>query len=154
MNDLDVYLRPVTLDDAKLLFEWRNDKTARRNYFNSRLLAYEEHLAWLKRTLNDKKVLFFILEVEGQSVGQIRLTPEEDNLSISYSVDSKQRGKGYGAKLLALIEHKIVFCMGKQDLIGEVKKDNIGSQKVFERLGYVREDKGDYINYKKTIGGR
>ena len=97
-------------------------------------------------------MLFCILEVENKPVGQIRLSPEESGLSISYSVALDQRGKGYGAKLLWLMENQVALSKGEHILIGEVKKDNIGSQKAFERLGYIRKDEGDFFKYKKVVG--
>ena len=46
-----IYLREATLDDADLLFEWRNEKTTRENSFKQRILVWDEHYTWLKKNL-------------------------------------------------------------------------------------------------------
>ena len=151
MEGYNLYLRPVTIEDAELLFRWRNDESARKNYFNSDELTFESHINWLKNTLSEGCVLFYILMRNSQAVGQVRLTPESGFLSVSYSIDSAYRGLGLGTAMLSKIECVVEEKYPSAVLIAEVKKENIASYRVFERLEYEKSIKADLIYFRKTI---
>ena len=50
-----LYLRPVELSDARLLFQWRNEKETRANSLHSEELVYEDHVRWLENVLGTTK---------------------------------------------------------------------------------------------------
>ena len=66
-------LRPVTINDAKLLFKWSNDKTVRFYSINQSMITWEEHILWLKKGLKSKLRDHFVLELDEVPIGQIRL---------------------------------------------------------------------------------
>lgn len=147
----DGYLRDVTFDDAKILFDWRNDKVTRENSFNTSELVYEDHEKWLKRVLEDKSIYFYILMNKNVPVGQIRIVPEDGEYMISYSIDTNFRGQGYGLLILQLAEREMIVHNIDGVLAGEVKTDNIASCRAFERLGYSAEKQEQYIIYRKML---
>lgn len=152
MKTEQLYLRPVVLSDALLLYHWRNEKAARINSFHTEAIVYEEHLQWLKKTLYDKDVQIRILMLESIPIGQIRLKKEGGFGLISYSIDHMYRSLGYGRKILQLLE--IDMAMQDIALVGYVKKENIASQKVFESLNYTCTIEKDFLKYEKYIGAR
>lgn len=141
-----LFLRPATIDDCDLLFNWANDPQVRANSFNSDPIPYDNHVAWFNKLLSSKDQLQYIL-MEGSSykdtpVGQIRISLSEDKKEglIGYSIDPKFRGRGYGRRILELIQTAIkADCPEIKRLIGRVKEDNISSKSAFTGAGFKNE---------------
>lgn len=147
-----MYLKKVTYKDCELLFQWVNDNEVRKNSFNVEKIQYEDHVKWFKNKMDSHNQYMFILYDEEGPKGQIRVDIEENKGGIGYSIDSKYRGKGYGSKILELIEREILIRnIQIHKLIGEVKYSNIASQKAFEKNGYVKLEKEDHIKYIKEL---
>ncbi|MDE7183906.1 MAG: GNAT family N-acetyltransferase, partial [Lachnospiraceae bacterium] len=86
-------------------------------------------------------------------VGQIRLTVEEGEALIDYSVAPAYRGKGYGAELLRLLCQQLDIdkITSVTKLIGQVKYQNQASAKVFEKSGFRKTMLPAYIQYEKEM---
>lgn len=151
-NDIQpLYLRKVIDSDCRLLYMWRNDSEARLQSCNQEAVIYDEHCRWFEKALHDKECIIYILMSGSISVGEIRI----NNIigkggKISYSIDSAHRGKGYGKKILELMEEKL---KGKCKLLfGQVKASNIPSNKAFLANGYMqREFDKEYYEYQKSL---
>ncbi|KHM52665.1 hypothetical protein NZ47_03435 [Anaerovibrio lipolyticus] len=148
-----LFLRPATLDDINVLFEWVNEPAVRQNSFNTAIINFEEHESWYKNALSKDTTQIFILMKDGQPIGQIRLTAKGQAWDIDYSVDVNYRGNGYGGRLFELVEQEL---QKGTELVGEVKSSNVASQKVFERQGYQRMANSgeDYYTYIKKVGAK
>jgi RimJ/RimL family protein N-acetyltransferase len=142
-------LREVSLDDAKILFDWRNEEECRKNSFNSELVKWEEHLKWLQKKLDSPDTEMYIFTVEGVDVGQIRLEAEDEKYIISYSVGAEYRMKGYGKRMLILAEKIVLETNPEATICADVKPDNVASQRLFEQLGYSKESMKEYYRYTK-----
>lgn len=145
-------LRKVTMDDAGLILDWRNDETTRKNSFSSGQIDLKDHLKWLEKKLSDPECHMYILEDENRPVGNIRLDILDDGdvAEISYMVSPDQRGHGYGKKIL-LMADDIVKPLGVKVLTGLVKEENIASRKCFEAAGYAATMGGTIVSYIKAI---
>ena len=88
-------IRPAARDDARLLFEWRNDESTRSVSKNRALIAWDEHLGWLDRRLGMDHPNLFLFEVDGQPVATFRI----DGNDLSYTVAPEHRNRGI-AKLM------------------------------------------------------
>lgn len=140
-------LRQATKDDCELLFDWANNPQVRANAINTEPIEWEGHCKWFQSKLQSSDKIL-ILE-DSIPVGQIRLDVVDNHYLIDYSVQSNQRGKGYGKILLEMV----IKSHRDYTLKGEVREDNIGSKKAFERSGFTktgtREIKGNsYIVYE------
>jgi RimJ/RimL family protein N-acetyltransferase len=150
IDGLKIYLRPVKLADARLLYKWRNEKLVRDNSFEDKIILYKEHKKWLMAALQNPSVNIYIMMDGEKVIGQVRLNIENKIGLISYSIDLQYRCMGYGKKILQLIENEIASSdIDVVKLLGCVKKNNKASQKVFETLGYQCEIKKDYFEYIK-----
>lgn len=146
-------LRRAKLEDAEFLFILRNDKTVRENSFQTNVIAYEQHLNWYKNKMQDEKTQIYILQINKQNTGQVRVDEENSDLEISYAICQEYRGKGYAKWMLGTLEkelRKVENNIGKC-LVGDVKKDNISSQKVFLSLGYIESKMTYGFQYRKRI---
>lgn len=141
-------LRPAVASDLRTLFNWKNEITTRKSAFNTKPISLEEHTKWFNSALNDPDVEIYILEDNGILLGQVRINKEKSVGLIDYSIDKKYRGKGFGKKIISLLEQKTKIVSAFK---AQVKKQNIASQKIFEKLGYNRNDKKTFIEYTKKI---
>ncbi len=146
-------LHRAKLEDAEFLFILRNDKTVRENSFQTKVIAYEQHLNWYKNKMQDEKTQIYILQINKQNIGQVRVDEENSDLEVSYAIRQEYRGKGYAKWMLGTLEkelRKVKNNIGKC-LVGDVKKDNISSQKVFLSLGYIESKMTYGFQYRKRI---
>ena len=148
----DIHLRKVENKDMMLLYQWVNDPLVRKNSFNSGNISLEEHQKWFNEKFKNPNESIYILMVGEKSIGQVRLSKSNKQVIISYSIDSKYRGQGYGKLILKLVEDKINDENIK--LIGRVKRDNIASQLIFQSLNYEKEEFDNYFEYTKIVNQR
>ncbi|MDO5154427.1 MAG: GNAT family N-acetyltransferase [Eubacteriales bacterium] len=154
----EICLRKATLQDAEQLHIWRNDPDVRKWSFHTGEISLEEHMKWFLMSLERDDVEIFILEENGQAVGQIRLTYWYDELVIGYSIDRACRGRHLGQRLVELMEVTLQrddeLRKDGEYFVAYVQKDNIVSRRVFQVLGYAEEEQRKWIKYvKKMVGG-
>ena len=139
--------RLATETDAKLLFDWANDFDVRNNAINSQLITWEEHLKWFKKRLNSSISKIFIFQTDQQPIGQVRFEYEKNAWLIDYSVDKLHRGKGIGKLMLKEI---LDYFKTNESIVAYVKIDNIASAKIFDSLGFKKNEivKINKINYQ------
>lgn len=137
-----ILLREAIESDCEFLFNLVNQDSIREASFSVEPILFENHCSWFSRKLNSKECKIYILEVDRELVGQIRLEFIDLKWRISYSVDENFRGNGYGEFML-----KEILKFPYKPLYGEVKTENIPSQKAFEKIGYVKTFKDEKIIY-------
>lgn len=131
--------------DKDMLFRWANDPDVRRNSFYSEPIKYEDHEKWFAHIMECENVLQFILMDETAPVGQIRLNLENEKAEIGYSIAAEYRGKGYGRKILQMIEKKVQSGYPHtRVLVAKVKPENLVSRKLLESEGYEMKYMGIY----------
>lgn len=149
MNSEKMYLRCAEMKDSQLIFEWRNDIGTRMNSLNMELISYDTHCKWLETKLQSQNCQMYVCMENDKAIGQIRVDYIDGKGEISYTVAPEYRGKGYGKKIIELLEEK--EATKKIVLFGIVKSNNVASQKCFEKLGYNKENDGDIIRYSKNL---
>lgn len=146
-------LRKACRKDMDLLFAWANDDTVRANAFHTEKILYENHVKWFEKMIADDSVYQYILYEDMEPIGQIRLNIEDGQAWIDYSISPKKRGKGYGSKLLYMIQTQIAAdkIAHVTKMIGQVKYQNHASAKAFEKCGFLKKELPEYIQYEKEI---
>ena len=145
--DLTFSIRKVAYGDEKLLFNWANDKSVRKNAISANEILWEDHIKWFNAKLISSDNEMYILEKVGKPVGQIRYDRKDDYFLIDYSIDQEYRGMGYGKKIL---KKTLPFITEfKMKIRAIVKSDNLGSIKVFNALNFkfVKKLSLDDIDY-------
>ncbi|VVC04506.1 Acetyltransferase (GNAT) domain protein [Candidatus Bilamarchaeum dharawalense] len=134
----EVMLRKVSEDDLKQIFEWRNEREVRENSFASHKISWEEHQTYWKKRLAQHDFYSFIIVVEKENVGLLRLNPVDANqkYEVHILISSTYRRRGLGqATVFAAIQ--FAKQTGIKKLIAKVKSKNIPSKKIFEKNGFV-----------------
>ena len=148
MTNHRLRLRPATEDDARLLFDWRNDPQTRSASLNTGALVYEDHFDWLKQALSNpsRQILIGELEETGEALGTVRLDQSAESTQLSWTVAPEARGKGFA---------KIMVQMAVAGLSGvvcaEVKAGNLASQKVAEYAGLQLDHQAGGILYYRFV---
>jgi len=128
-------LRPAGMDDAKQLFDWRNDADSRAAAVITDEVEWDDHVLWLQRSLARKDRLLFIGEARrtDEAVGMVRLDQLAAQLwEISLVVCPSYRGRGWARKLLA---SGLNHC-GRADFVARIRPESLRSRSLFEGLGF------------------
>ena len=133
-----IYFRYANLEDAKFLYNLRNEDSVRAVSFNTDKVSFEDHLTWLDKSIkNPNRVLFVILNPELAPIGQVRFDKTNNFAEISVSLSQQFRGKGFGK--LSLVNSCQLFFnnYGIDYMVAKIKKDNISSIAAFEKSGFT-----------------
>jgi UDP-2,4-diacetamido-2,4,6-trideoxy-beta-L-altropyranose hydrolase len=145
-------LRAASMDDAALMFAWRNHPTTREVSGDSRPLEWDAHLGWLERVLVDAARILQVATIGSVPVGVIRydeLTVGEAEVSLY--LDPDMLGLGLGAGLLRAGEQTLRARWPQvRRLVATVLDANVASQRMFTADGYVRRDDGRYLKTLQT----
>jgi len=130
-------LRNATIDDAKLLFDWTNDDEVRATAVVKKSIDWNEHINWITNKLqNNQSYIYILTDDKNENIGVIRFDKDNDAFLISYSIDKLHRGKGMGYLILQLGIKKIIENEILCKFVALVQRDNIASNKIFEKLGF------------------
>lgn len=143
-------LRKATLSDVFFLFKLINDPKVISNSLTNKYTNINDHENWLKKKINKKKSKIFIFETVKHKFGQIRFDQISTKKTfITYSVSNEFRGNNIGYEMLKLAMEKFYL---KRPIYAIVKKKNIISKKIFERLGFekIRNSKNYTTTYLKN----
>jgi RimJ/RimL family protein N-acetyltransferase len=138
LSDNNLVSRFAKPQDSKLYWEWANDAKVRKNAFNEDFIEWEEHKKWFETNLSNSNVILLIIERDSVPIGQVRFNKEGANFKIDYSLAKQFRGKNLAIPMLnEAIDY--LKTIEASILIAEVKKNNIASIKVFERIGFLKK---------------
>lgn len=130
-------IREAGMDDARMLYEWRNDPVTRAHSFQPAPLAWEAHLSWLERTLQREEINIYLVFENGVPVGTFRLDRiDREQAEISITIGPPMRGKGYAKKVLNAASLIAKNDLGYSSILAKIKHGNTASQKAFLRAGY------------------
>ena len=150
-------LREAAEEDMMLYFDWANDPVVRQNSFQTSPIDLTTHEVWFHRKVTEETCLLYVLTDGTVDYGQVRGQVDDGKIEIGYSIAKEFRGKGLARIMLELFEEKCMDLLQcdkvKKDklmkpecpmrLYAEVKKENPISGKVFEGLGYQKQEESD-----------
>lgn len=134
----EIRLRTATLDDAVIIFEWRNVEETRRYFFDPKPLEMADHLCWFKNSLLMPTRWLLIAEQQDEAIGVLRFdTNEKNEAEIGIYVKPGLTGKGLGTKILEVgCEWVKLNLPHVKSLVGKVIPENVASCRAFEKSGF------------------
>ena len=135
-KEKNLSLRSTTIKDLDLYFKWVNDPGNRNNALSPGIVTYDEHCAWFARKIASDDTYLWLLEYNNTPLGQIRFEYENNYFIISYFIDSKYRGEGFGLSIVKLGIERLLQIRKDAAFRAIVKETNIVSRKIFERLNF------------------
>ncbi len=132
-----VALRRATPEDARLLFEWRNDPFIVARSSSQRTVTWEEHQAWLERTLSRSDRLVLVITEGQRELGQVRFEREGNQAVISVFLLQAHTGAGRGVEAIRLgCQQALHLWPDVETLVAHVRMDNLPGRKAFLRAGF------------------
>ena len=144
------YIRKASMDDAGILFNWRNSSEVRASAFSEDKIIWVDHLRWLKgKIASATSDIFIAISINEQPIGQIRFDKKNiKTAEIDITIDPEFRNQGYGEFLL---RESIADYFLKRREVCEVnsliKCDNSASIRVFEKAGFHKVGEEIYSGY-------
>ncbi|MFK7993558.1 MAG: GNAT family N-acetyltransferase [Granulosicoccus sp.] len=148
-------LRPVNVDDAQIIWTWRNSEGAHKYYKNPTRQTLEDHTAWINSAISDSKNQLWIIEDNGEPVSHVRIDFVSERIaSVSIVVDPTRYGKGYGKQSLFLVLDGLISNGISVSIFAEIHIDNIASRKLFEAAGFQRHSEcAPFLSYMLSLRG-
>lgn len=140
-------IRPISLDDIELIFEYRRDKEANK------------YQGWIPETLDDVEVFiekvskkidepetwfqFVIIEKESQKLigdlGVHFIGSENKQTEIGCTLDKHFQNKGYATEALNAVMDYLFNTLNKHRIIASIDSENKSSIRLVERIGFRKE---------------
>jgi spore coat polysaccharide biosynthesis predicted glycosyltransferase SpsG/GNAT superfamily N-acetyltransferase len=151
--------RQAEMQDAQLLWEWRNDPATRAGSRSSSEVSMDEHLGWLAASLDrSDRMLLLVMDAVGP-VGTVRWDlGAEGEWEVSITVAPDRRGQSLARPLLRAAE--VALSDGARlsgtevtAYLAVVNVGNRASVRLFETSAYVPDlppDPGGFMRFRKT----
>jgi len=151
-----IIVRAAKPSDAQVLFEWRNDASARVASSSRVEVEWEGHRAWLESVIADPRRFLYIAESTESSglarVGTSRFDLDPDGLEaeVSINLNPEFRGRGLAAGVLgASLERFASVWAGALPIRALIRPENTRSVRLFTAAGFVLSgSKGDIDIYQ------
>ena len=133
---------PIRLLKAKkkhisLTYQWANEKITLKNSIIGKKISLKEHTIWFRKYLKAKDNIMKIIYLNKNPIGLIRLDKNYGSFYISYLIDKNFRGKGRAYNALYKFIKKIQNMKKIKKIFALVKKNNIPSIKIFNKLNFI-----------------
>jgi dTDP-4-amino-4,6-dideoxygalactose transaminase/RimJ/RimL family protein N-acetyltransferase len=139
----DVRLRRADMGDAERVFRWRNDPSIVAKGLLQRPVAWEEHAAWFRETVEGDSRILFILEDRETAVGQVRFDREsETQAAISVYLAPGLTGRGLGVPGIRRGCWEAFRRWDIRTVIARVRAENAAARRAFEKADFRAPDAG------------
>lgn len=145
LNGKRIRLRPVEPWDVDKLLEWENDHKHWR--VSNTLVPFSKDV--IMRYIENAQDIFAVKQVRFiitlsdslNAIGSLDLfdfSPLHQRAGVGILVEEGERGNGYALEALELVEEYALNTVGIRNLYCNILEDNIQSQRLFEKAGYVQ----------------
>ncbi len=128
---MNIILKLVDKEDWDFIYHLRKNKIYENNFYTKSSFSKDEHYSYLSKQEQSSNFFHWMITVEDQNVGYIRILEND----VSIMIDKKHQGKGIGQQALELME-KEAKNVGIHKLVGRIMIDNESSKKIFEKNSY------------------
>ncbi|EOA27968.1 hypothetical protein CARUB_v10024139mg [Capsella rubella] len=136
-----VHLRPMTLSDINDFMVWATDSKVTRYCTWEPYTSKEAGIEYMNNVILPHPWLRAICLEDDRPIGSISVTPvDKIRGEIGYLLGSKYWGRGIATEAVRLVAAEIFKEKPDMErLEALVDVENVGSQKVLEKVGFVRE---------------
>ena len=120
-------LKPVTIDDAKFLFDLLKQREGIVNISHKSLPTWEEHVEYIK---NNTYQSWDIIWIDNVRIGNIYLTDRDE---IGIFLDKKFQSSGYGSIAI----NEFMKKNGKKRYLANIRPTNYKSMQFFGKHGFI-----------------
>ncbi len=144
---MELTVRPAQFGDAQRIWEIRNEPASLAVAANPEIIPLTKHVAWFNdKYSTNKGNVCFVAEADQNVIGYCRfdLNPDRNQYLNSIAIASAMHGKGIGTFLL---QESIKQLKSNIPILAEVRKFNIASKKIFEKVGFKKVSENDQNIY-------
>lgn len=147
-------LRRAGPDDARAVWTWNNDPTARAVSLSPEPIAWERHLAWFSARIVDAAVRMWIIEVQGKAAGVARIDrPGANRGVVSIAIAPEARGQGVATDALRLACARLHGETGDAHVEAVILPENAASLRTFAKAGFELEGERQMAGRRVTVHG-
>ncbi len=136
---MEIGFRDVEPEDAHLIARWKNDPYIKKMALDpTDEITVEREKKEIELALEDG--LYMMAQLNGEDIGYVKVDWVYGKEKIAWLrfVLGEHRGEGHGVKMVQNIS-EYLFERGCVRIEAEVYCENISSQKVLEKNGFVKE---------------
>lgn len=135
-------LRPAEPEDAALLYDWVNrpDSLAAKLQ-TTEPVRRDVHQKWFDARLDSEACRLFLILLNGERVGQVRLEDRGDGYEVDIYIVPAARGAGIASAAIAQARDALWKTRPDAILVAKVKAENTASQALFNGLGFTVIDR-------------
>lgn len=143
----NVKSRRANSNDAKNVFQLSNAPDVRANSIHEDKIEWNTHVTWFSKKINNPNCCYYVAYENKIFVGQVRYDIENNEATVSISIDKAYRKRGLAVKLLKNTVYN-VFCENKDVnvITAFIKPINVSSLNVFENAGFYYKNKIQIAN--------
>jgi UDP-4-amino-4,6-dideoxy-N-acetyl-beta-L-altrosamine N-acetyltransferase len=135
-----VALRPMALGDILRVREWRNMPEISAYMYSDHVISEEEHARWFGNAINDPNRRYWIIDLDGESVGLANLydisTAHRRAYWAFYLASPAVRGRGVGSFAERFVIRYTFEDLDLEKLCCEVLATNAAVVKMHQRYGF------------------
>lgn len=141
--------RMAKYSDVDLYYKWRNNDLVRTNSFSKDKIDYDDHVCWFRSKVNSPNCFLYIFfNTTEESVGQVRIERDIEEVVIGISIAEAFRGKSFSAEMLTASTDDYLELYPADSVIAYIKVENVASYRSFVKAGFGSEEILDYKNFK------
>jgi UDP-2,4-diacetamido-2,4,6-trideoxy-beta-L-altropyranose hydrolase len=132
-------VRTATVDDAELVYRWRNHESTRSVSRDSSPIPWSTHQSWFDKVLVDARRRVLVGQVGEVPVGVFRFDElrERGAIEVSLFLDPELHGLGLGTALIRAAHADWEQSVGRgESFVATVSERNFASQNLFRSAGY------------------
>ena len=139
----------LTLQEKKMILNWRNCPEIRKWMYNENEISLEDHLNFIEhlKTINNK--LYFLVKKEDDYIGVIDFT-NINNENLEMGIYTNPNLFGYGKILLKQLINYAFNILKVKKIYAEVFAENQKAYNLYKRL-YFEDEFEKIVNGKKVI---
>lgn len=157
-NEFDVYIRPLSVEDAMTSYRWRNNPEVWKNTGSAPnvYVTPEMETEWIKKALENPRMRRYAicLKKNNQYIGNVYLG-EFNGRSASEQIfigETALWGKGIGTRARELLYEMAKSEFGLTRIETHIRPRNIASMKSALKLGFQEFDRDDeWVKLEKYL---
>ena len=134
---LEGTLQPVRIEDARVLFDWRNQAHIREMSLNPSVLIWEDHKKYVRGISRARDDGMWCIYSEDRPLGHVNAHQSEPGLwHWSFYKGETQGARGAGQRMLVCFLRRLLKRPDFEALTADVLRTNEVSLRLHEQLGF------------------
>ncbi len=152
-----IYLRPMTEEDAELIVNWRNQPELKRFFISQADFSIESHLKWFRSMKESGRACQMMIcdKQNDKPLGSVDIKDiDMENRKGEYGIfigDKDTRGRGIGTEAAKLMIRYGFDVLGLHRIYLRVIASNERARRSYERAGFKQEG---YLHHDVCINGK